>query len=57
MKFALTPGRQCLRALLVVCLLAMATQAFAANTDAKGNYCGIEGNWIQILGSGNGAAL
>ena len=32
------------------------SSALAANTDSKGNYCGIEGNWIQILGSG-GAEL
>jgi len=32
------------------------TQAVAANTDNKGNYCGTEGNWVQILGSG-GAEL
>ena len=32
------------------------SSALPAKTDSKGNYCGIEGNWIQILGSG-GAEL
>lgn len=46
-------GSQFLAALV---LATCALPALAANTDSKGNYCGIEGNWIQILGSG-GAEL
>lgn len=43
--------------LLVASMFACtASPTFAANTDSKGNYCGMEGNWIQILGSG-GAEL
>jgi len=39
-----------------VCSALFSIQSRAANTDNKGNYCGLEGNWIQILGSG-GAEL
>jgi len=41
--------------LALLCTFA-SSQAIAAKTDNKGNYCGVEGNWIQILGSG-GAEL
>ena len=45
------------RSLFACLLLAGTTQtATAASPDKKGNYCGVEGNWIQILGSG-GAEL
>ena len=43
----------CLLSLLLSSFLFTAT-AFAANVDRKGNYCGVEGNWVQILGSGGG---
>ena len=57
MKFTLgTPHRCSVTATLAVIMVLIGSftsiKAFAANTDNKGNYCGIEGNWVQILGSG-----
>ena len=40
---------------LLASLMSLAP-AWAASPDRDGNYCGMEGNWVQILGSG-GAEL